>query len=97
MSMPEILAYLEAHPEGATPDEIARAIDGNKFSVCDSLGRLHTRGKVEKMTPGRSRLHVVWRHKHVERVSVFKGAETLAAMQAACRARLVGKTVLEAA
>lgn len=91
MSMSLILDYLETQPDGASPSEIAAHLDGCPRSVRDSLGRLESKGYVKNLGERRMGLYSNWISTREKVESVFRGAETLAAMQAACRARLMGQ------
>jgi DNA-binding IclR family transcriptional regulator len=91
MNMSLILDFLETQPEGATPHEIADHVDGNARSVRDSLGRLESKGLVKNLGATRMGLHSRWISTREKAQSVYHGDETLAAMQAACRARLMGE------
>jgi hypothetical protein len=88
MSRARILDYLDAHPDGATPHQIADAIDGNAESICKTMWRLESRGEAKLISGGRKGLHGVWISVREETPPVFRAMETLRAMQEACRARL---------
>ena len=94
MSTPAILAFLADRPEGATPDEIAESIDTRINIVCVLLGRLQDRNLVTRHGIGRSRLNATWRLAGIEPPKTFGAEETLAAMQAACLARLLDQPAL---
>ena len=96
MTRARILDYLDAHPDGATPQQIADHIDGNAESIGKTLWRLETRGEAKLITGGRKGLHGTWVSIREETPPVFRAMETLKAMQDACRARLMANQ-LEAA
>lgn len=95
MSRAIILEYLESRPEGATPTEIADHVDGNAESIARTLGRLAERGEAKLLRGGHMAVSGTWIRTLEPTPPVFRARETLAAMQAACRARLIGQ--LEAA
>jgi hypothetical protein len=94
MSTPAILAYLESNPAGAKPAEIAASIGKHVNVVCVLLGRLCNNDQVTRHGVGRSRLNATWRLAGMEPPKTFGAAETLAAMQAACMARLLDQPAL---
>lgn len=94
-----IIEYLATRPDGAKAAEIADEIGICVATVCQTLGRLLDQSKVEALGKYRFRTAPLWRlvRRDAPAGSVaFKGAETLAAMQAVCRARLMGQ-IAEAA
>jgi hypothetical protein len=97
MSAKAILSYLEANPAGAKPDEIAAHIGSHVNVVCVLLDRLWNDDQVTRNGGGRSRLKATWRIAGAEPVATFGAAEALAAMQAACRARLLDQPALRSA
>jgi hypothetical protein len=88
MTYSRILDYLDANPDGDTPQQIADHINGRVDSVACSLGRLETHGKVEKIAGTKRGIHAIWVRVREETPPVFRAMETLRAMQDACRARL---------
>jgi hypothetical protein len=86
-----ILDYLESHPEGATPQQIADHVDGNAESYARTLQRLEQRGQAKLINGGPTAVHGTWISTIPPTPPVFRAMETLAAMQAACRARLMGQ------
>ena len=92
-----ILSYLEANPAGAKPAEIAEHIGSHVNVVCVLLGRLCNDDQVTRNGGGRSRLKATWRIAGAEPAETFNGGDTLAAMQAACRARLLDQPALRRA
>jgi predicted ArsR family transcriptional regulator len=89
-----IIEYLATRPEGAKAAEIADEIGICVATVCQTLGRLLDQSKVEALGKYRFRTAPLWRLVRREAPAgsiTFKGAETLAAMQAVCRARLMGQ------
>jgi hypothetical protein len=94
MSADSITEYLATRPEGAKAAEIADEIGVCLATVCQSLGRMLDQSKVEALGKYRFRTAPLWRLVRREAPAgsaAFKGAETLAAMQAVCRARLMGQ------
>jgi hypothetical protein len=97
MSMAVITAYLDDKPNGATPEEIADQTGTCMYNISRSIGVMLSQGRVQSLGDDqKKRIGVVFTLVKIHRESVYKGAETLAAMQAVCRARLMGQ-VLEAA
>lgn len=88
MSMARVIAYLDAHPDGATMQEIADGIDCAYSSVAQCLGRLQARGQARKGEGSHAGLKTRWAILREPTPPVFKAMETLAAMQSACRAKL---------
>jgi hypothetical protein len=97
MSMAVITAYLDDKPNGATPEEIADQTGTCMYNISRSIGVMLTQGRVQSLGDDpKKRIGVVFTLVKKHRESVYRGAETLAAMQTLCRARLMGEQ-LEAA
>ena len=89
MSRALVLDYLESHPDGATPQEIADHTGLNAYSVRLTLGRMESRREASKIGGPLRGLHTVWVGYREPTPPVFRAMETLRAMQDACRARLM--------
>lgn len=97
MSMAAITAYLDDKPNGATPEEIAEHAGLCMYNISRSLGVMLTQGRVERLDGDETkRIGCAFRLVKIYRASVYKGEETLAAMQAVCRARLMGELEIAA-
>jgi hypothetical protein len=98
MSAAAILSYLESNPDGAHPAELAEHIGSHVNVVCVLLGRLENDDKVTRHGGGRSRLKATWRIAGaMPPAGLYRADETLAAMQAACLARLLDQPALRRA
>jgi DNA-binding MarR family transcriptional regulator len=93
MSMQLIREYLAANPEGANPEEIGEHLGLDKYSISQSIRRLLDRELVRCVKQSRSRMGSIY--VAVPGKKVFNTYETLAAMQRACRARLMRQPVTE--
>ena len=94
MSTPAILAFLADRPEGAKPAEIAESIGIHVNVAVVLLARLCDNDQVTRHGGGRSRLNATWRLAGIEAQKTFGADATLAAMQAACMARLLDQPAL---
>jgi hypothetical protein len=92
MSIAIITAYLDDKPQGATPEEIAEHTGACQYRISRSLGVMLQDGRAERLgADDKKRIGCVFVLVKNHRESVYRGAETLAAMQAVCRARLMGE------
>jgi hypothetical protein len=97
MSIAIITAYLDDKPQGATPEEIAEHAGLCMYNISRSLGVMLQDGRAERLGGDETkRIGCAFRLVKIYRASVYKGDETLAAMQAVCRARLMGEQEIAA-